>query len=303
MLSAVGQDREGADIVRSGQDAGMDTGLMIEDLTARTATYTAFLDSQGDCKFGVGDMDIHSLVSRDYLLSKEVDLSRSQMIICDGNLSEEAVHTLLEICNRHSVPFFYEPADLSKAFKPLTSLNHSSVTYSSPNLNELNAMLLTLPDLPCKIQSISSENIQQQIIQIAENARKLIDHYKIQCLMVTLSEHGVVIVRQGLHNDPLPMKNFLSSKANDTFNSSVSGVWYPCHDPCKEVVSVSGAGDCLTAGFIAAVLSGKDQASAVSAGLQAARLSCGVSAAVPEADILNSNKINWTSPADEIVLF
>ena len=78
----------------------------------------------------------------------------------------------------------------------------------------------------------------------------------------------------------------------------MSGVWYPCHDPATHLVSVSGAGDCLTAGFIAALLRGLDQAAAVSVGMQAAKLSCGVSAAVPD-----NLEVDWTRRAPGEVLF
>ena len=81
----------------------------------------------------------------------------------------------------------------------------------------------------------------------------------------------------------------------------VSGGWYPCTAPCPAVVSVSGAGDCLTAGFITALLRGRGQAAAVSAGLQAAKLSCAVSAAVP--DTMTPGDIDWELEPEQVVLF
>jgi len=60
----------------------------------------------------------------------------------------------------------------------------------------------------------------------------------------------------------------------------------------ESVVSVSGAGDCLAAGFIAGALRGLKQDAAVSAGMQAARQSCHVSPAVP--DVL---EVAWNEPA------
>ena len=298
LVSAVGEDREGRDILVSGQGAGVDTDMVMVDTTARTATYTAFLDSQGDCKFGVGDMDIHSLVSPAYIMSREDDLKMSSMIICDGNLSESSVHTLLQICSQHSVPFFYEPADLSKATKPLTSDHNNAITYTSPNLNELNSMLATLPSPPEQIKILPSDNIEEKVNEIGSAARQMLEHYGIKCIVVTLSENGVVIVRRGQPKDPLPTKTSLSRADLD---DDISGVWYPCHNPCTDVVSVSGAGDCLTAGFITAVLQGHSQAAAVSGGMQAARLSCSVSAAVP--DHLNHQDIDWNLDIEEIVLF
>ena len=279
--------------MRAGRAAGMDTEMVVMADNGRTATYTAFLDSDGDCKFGVGDMDIHSMISPEYLRSKEAELAKSEMLICDGNLSESSIHTLMEICNKHSVPFFFDPADLSKATKPLTSTNIRSVSfYSSPNLNELNSMLSTLPSSIPAITSITAVNVGEKVVEIAEASKQLLEHYNMTLLLVTLSEHGVVIVRKGRPEDPL---------MTSSMTTGVSGVWYPCSDPCTQVVSVSGAGDCLTAGFITAALQGRDQASAVSGGMQAARLSCSVSAAVP--DNMRLEDIDWTRPADKMILF
>ena len=130
--------------------------------------------------------------------------------------------------------------------------------------------------------------------------RQLLEHYNIRVILVTLSEHGVVLVRRGGPEDPLPTKSSLTQGAR-MMGAEVSGVWYPCTEPCTSVVSVSGAGDCLTAGFITGVLQGSDQATAVSAGLQAARISCSVSAAVPET--LRHSDLNWALRPDQVVLF
>ena len=291
-VSAVGKDREGEDIVRAAKTSGMDTELVLMENEARTATYTAFLDSRGDCKFGVGDMTVHSKVSPQYLQSCEAELAASSLIVCDGNMELSAVHALLDISHTHKIPFFYEPADLSKAVKPLSSPRHSAMTFCSPNLNELNSMLSTLPQLVGPVTELSLTNSCEKVPEIADRARQLITHYGLQVVLVTLSECGLVLVRRGSPEDPLPTKGRL------TGGRGLSAVWYPCHDPATHPVSVSGAGDCLTAGFIAAVLQGLDQATAVSAGLQAAKLSCGVSAAVPD-----SLDIDWSRRARGEVLF
>ena len=291
-LSAVGRDREGEDILRAAQASGMDTELVLVESEARTATYTAFLDSSGDCKFGVGDMTVHGRVSSDYLQSRQAELAASSLIVCDGNLELSSVHTLLDISHSHQIPFFYEPADLSKAVKPLSSPLHSAMTYCSPNLNELNSMLSTLPSSPGPITELSLANCSEKVSEVAAGARQLISHYGLQVVLVTLSECGVLLVRRGSPRHPLPARGRLAG------GPGLSAVWYPCHDPATRVVSVSGAGDCLTAGFISSVLRGLDQATAVSAGMQAAKLSCGVSAAVPD-DI----HIDWTRSAPGIVMF
>lgn len=251
--------------------------------------------AETSCRFGVGDMEIHNTLDTAYLLEREEELASSAMIVCDGNLAEASIHTLLDIASKHGVPLFYEPADLSKATKPLTSDTSHAMTYTSPNLNELNSMLSTLPSPPPPIGDINHDNVKLRIAEVGVATRQLLEHYNIRVILVTLSEHGVVLVRRGRPEEPLPTKTSM------TQGSEVSGVWYPCSDPCTSVVSVSGAGDCLTAGFITGVLQGRDQATAVSAGLQAARISCSVSAAVPET--LRHSDLNWALRPDQVVLF
>merc|ERR1712025_42811 len=122
----------------------------------------------------------------------------------------------------------------------------------------------------------------------------LITHFNLGVMLVTLSDCGVVLVRRGNHTSPLPSKN------NMEYGPGVSAIWYPCTSPCTSIVSVSGAGDCLTAGFIAGMLQGLNQAKSVSVGMQAAKISCGVSAAVP--DILESGSIDWSHEAEGQIL-
>jgi len=267
--------------------------MVLVEKRGRTATYTAMLDSGGECRFGVGDMGVHGAVTPAYVRSKEGELGGGSLVVCDGNLSQETVHTLLEICSKTKTPFFYEPTDIRKAVKPLLSPHHSAMTYCSPNLNELNSMLSNLPNPIAPLPSITLSTAAEKVLNIATATNTLLSHYNLGVVLVTLSECGVVLVRRGSHTTPLP------TKENMCYGAGTSAVWYPCTSPCTSVVSVSGAGDCLSAGFISGVLRGQDQAAAVSAGLQAAKVSCGVSAAVPN----RLGDIDWGHKAEGQVLW
>ena len=164
------------------------------------------------------------------------------------------------------------------------------MVYTSPNLSELDAMLRTLPGGSQHLPKITPTSEDSLVLHVANEAVKLITHYGISVLLVTMSEAGVLIVRQGLPDAPLP-----AGRVDPRLDSPVSAVWYkgqPC--PSNSLVSVSGAGgvstlvngwnersftflhqtgDCLAAGFIAAALKGLKQDAAVAAGLQAA-ISC-----------------------------
>ena len=113
------------------------------------------------------------------------------------------------------------------------------MVYTSPNLSELDAMLGTLPGGSQHLPKITPTCEDSLVLLVAKEAAKLITHYGISVLLVTVSEVGVLIVRQGLPDAPLP----LAGRGLPTLDTSVSAVWYkgqPC--PPTSLVSVSGAG-------------------------------------------------------------
>jgi len=291
LASAVGKDEQGRGLL-SGQK--LDTSLVRVVDGARTAAYTALLDAKGECQFGIGDMDIHAQISPEYVKGLENEVVSAPLVVADGNMPQESLLTLMELCHKHKVPLFFEPTDLRKACLPLASSTPSAMVYTSPNLSELDAMLRTLPGGSQHLPKITPTSEDSLVLHVANEAVKLITHYGISVLLVTMSEAGVLIVRQGLPDAPLP----LAGRVDPRLDSPVSAVWYK-GQPCSpnSLVSVSGAGDCLAAGFIAAALKGLKQDAAVAAGLQAAKLSCTVSAAVPE-----TLEVSWEKNATGIRL-
>ncbi|XP_023342571.1 pseudouridine-metabolizing bifunctional protein C1861.05 [Eurytemora carolleeae] len=272
LLSALGEDDQGKHILD--QNMHLDTSLVKILPSSSTATYTAILDSFGECKFGVGDMDIHDEITPEYILEHEDVIAGSPLVLSDGNIPIQSINILLELCGKHGVPYFYDPACSTKSTKPLQSKFTGSLTYSSPNLNELVNMIKTLPgvqDIP-DVSTITDNTIKS----LASLSVRLLEHYGISVILLTMSKDGVLLTRRGDPSDPLPSRSNPASQL-----TGFSSVHYP-GVPATNVVSVSGAGDCLTAGFITAILRGEDQDTCVAAGMQVARLSCGVSPAIPQ---------------------
>ena len=113
------------------------------------------------------------------------------------------------------------------------------MVYTSPNLSELKAMLETIPGANQHLPSVTATSEKSDVARIATEAVKLISHYGISVLLATMSEAGVLLVRQDLPEAPLPLAGHL----NPSREGCVSAVWYkgqPC--PPTSLVSVSGAG-------------------------------------------------------------
>ena len=45
----------------------------------------------GECRLGVGDMEIHSQITSELILSIEDDIAHSPLVVCDGNIPEDTI--------------------------------------------------------------------------------------------------------------------------------------------------------------------------------------------------------------------
>ena len=80
--------------------------------------------------------------------------------------------------------------DCRKATKPLGP--DCGLTFSSPNREELLAMLTVLPSEECDLLPNG-----ESLPELAAAAARLMDHCGLACLLVTLGQDGVLLVRKG----------------------------------------------------------------------------------------------------------
>lgn len=102
-------------------------------------------------------------------------------------------------------------------------------------------------------------------------------------IIVTLGSDGIVIIRKGSAND-----NF-NKPLN--VNLQVTARHYAIEE-IKDVVNVSGAGDCFASGLIAGMLEEQPEAICVSIGFSSAKSALFSSAAVPQ-KIFERNHEAW----------
>lgn len=157
------------------------------------------------------------------------------------------------------VSVFFEPTDRRKATKPLKT--KQSVSYSSPNINELRAMAEFLaPNV-----TIEQTNDLNEVLKLAKIVSRVVDF-----IIVTLGDKGVVTIKKSRRDSTLVAK------------------LYPIK-AIAHVENVSGAGDCFTGGFIFGILSHFKESYNVQIGFQAATFALLSKNTVPSD--LNSNNI------------
>lgn len=220
----------------------LDTSLIEKVSENSTAIYCLTLTSQGDLFNGVGDMDIHMKVTPRRIHQCRQYISNASMVVLDANFSQETIDAVLQVCFEDGIPVFFEPTDPAKAQKAMQSPWSKAITYTSPNLDELKMM-------------VSNHHHEDNPQVLGLKLKQMLTGS--QAIIVTLGKNGVLLI-----NDSCFHQHFPSEDTN--------------------VVSVSGAGDCLSAGFIAGILQGFDHQTSLKMGLKAAKLSLFSTHAVPE---------------------
>lgn len=105
-------------------------------------------------------------------------------------------------------------------------------------------------------QEITEEELIRECNQLGRDLTRQMPG--VSAVIVTLGKHGVLLVEPSLGSRHFAVQ------------------------PEANIVSVSGAGDCLSAGFIAGILHGHDHHNSLKMGLKAARLSLQTMDTVPQ---------------------
>ncbi|XP_076083091.1 uncharacterized protein LOC143054088 isoform X1 [Mytilus galloprovincialis] len=244
-----------------------------------TATYCAVLSSNGELMFGIGDMDVHKQITPEYISGFEKNLALAPMVVLDGNISTDSIEYVCHVCHKNHVPVWYEPTDVNKAHKPFLTSAGQRLTYISPNLNELRVIYRHLTNtLDSQIGHKDADVVTLEgIIDEAIWLSKVIIE-EVPVVLVTLGKHGVMLCQRSQHQK-FPVKGY-RLEHSDKMTADIFPAFNAGYPP-ENIVSVSGAGDCLAATMISGIVHGHDPDLCVKAGLMAAQMSLKSYQAVP----------------------
>ena len=169
---------------------------------------------------------------------------------------------MLRICAESDVPVFFEPTDPRKGAKALKSPWIQAIKYTSPNMHELCNMVG---------EEINQSEEPANLINDCDALGRILMRQMpgTAAIIVTLGEHGVLLIEPGA-----------AGETEDSETEIQSRHYAVKSEP--NILSVSGAGDCLSAGFITGILTGCNHHQAILMGLKAARLSLLSMDTVPE---------------------
>ncbi|XP_017660183.1 PREDICTED: pseudouridine-metabolizing bifunctional protein C1861.05-like isoform X2 [Lepidothrix coronata] len=192
-------------------------------------------------------------------------LCQAPLVCIDGNVPLSTIQYVCQLAKEHQLAVCYEPTDENKASKPFLSDSWKALTYISPNLQELRAINRTLGNpVPAELPS-RLEDVVQTAVALA---CPLLAH--LQCVVVTLGTHGVLLCGKSLGGSIL----LCPGAQEQTAAASLCAAHYPTIPISREeIVNVSGAGDSLMGGILAGMLAKHDTDTCVQMGLLAASLS------------------------------
>lgn len=133
LVSAVGDDAFGAEVLRVTAACGVDVGAVRRVPATATGTYTAVLDDGGELVAAVSDM-----AAVDALVLETVHLADAALLVVDGNLSPDQVAHVLAAAAAAAVRVAFEPVSVAKAARSAALVRDLFLV--TPNSDELAAL-------------------------------------------------------------------------------------------------------------------------------------------------------------------
>jgi len=134
LLSAVGRDPFGAQILEHTANAGVDVSRVIITPKRHSAAYLAILDEAGSKTFAVDEMATMSLVTPAYIRSYRALFKDAAMLVLDANLSPAALASAISAAKRDGVPVAADPTSTTLA--PRLKKHLTDLAIVRPNLAE-----------------------------------------------------------------------------------------------------------------------------------------------------------------------
>ncbi len=180
LCSAIGRDKEGEDLRRLLEDAGMTTRALLVSDKRKTTTKTRVLGNNHQLlriDHEVKD-DLDTLDS--YLLEEHFrrELDNADVVIFEdynkGVLHGLNIESFLELCQKHGIPTIVDP-------KKSNFLSYKKATLFKPNLKEIR-------------EGLNLEGALSSMDEIRAAVHELNGILRNQATMVTLSEKGVYLL-------------------------------------------------------------------------------------------------------------
>lgn len=109
LLSVVGKDRIGADVLAHTRQAGVDVSRVYTTEKFPTGFYMGVLDGDGYRQFAFDDMRVMQELTESYLLYHAELFEQAAMVFVDANLSASALAAVFGLAGKYKLPVCADP--------------------------------------------------------------------------------------------------------------------------------------------------------------------------------------------------
>jgi pseudouridine kinase len=113
LLSVIGKDRIGDDILAYTRQAGVDVSAVYTTDKYPTGFYMGVLDEHGTRQFAFDDMRILDELSESYLAYNEDLFEKSGLVFLDANLPEKVMARAFKLAHKYKLPVCADPTSQS----------------------------------------------------------------------------------------------------------------------------------------------------------------------------------------------
>ena len=185
LLTAIGDDEYGHLIKKRTEESGVNMDHVILTKELRSSIFMAVVNKKGDLETAISDMAILSLISPEYIKSKEELFKDAAMVVIDVSIPKESIETVIEVCQKYEIPLCAEPVSVSKSEYIKDCLDKIDIV--TPNKDEAEVLIGN---------SIDNMN---DVIQAGE----ILLAKGIKMAVITLGPEGVYLATSK-HNEFIP---------------------------------------------------------------------------------------------------
>ena len=117
LISAVGDDLIGEQLVNLTQSAGVDVAHVLKLDGESTGAYMALLEDDGSLSVALDDVQVMRHITPAYLEEREALFQDAQVVMMDGSLLPETMQRIVELAAKYQVPLCADPSSARLAYK------------------------------------------------------------------------------------------------------------------------------------------------------------------------------------------
>ncbi len=134
LLSAVGEDAFGQDILERTAGAGVDVTHVLRSREHHSGAYLALLDPEGRLITSIDDMAVMELLTPRYVYERRRLFKEADMVVMDGNVPPRTIASVIRAAKREGVPVCVDPTSVALAPRFTPHLRHIAIM--TPNIPE-----------------------------------------------------------------------------------------------------------------------------------------------------------------------